>query len=67
MALIVILNMSNMPFLMVSTRPVIFLLYIFDIYRAIGCNALQLFVYDASNNIANMDLQFDKKLLIFLT
>ena len=37
--------------------PLFFLLYINDIYRAIGCNAVRLFADDASLIIGNRDLQ----------
>ena len=41
--------------------PLFFLLYINDIYRAIGCNAVRLFADDASLIIGNRDLQLAKE------
>ena len=40
--------------------PLFFLLYINDIYRASGCNAVRLFADDASLIIGNQDLQLAK-------
>ena len=41
--------------------PLFFLLYIYDIYRAIGCNAVILFADDASLIIGNQDLHLAKE------
>ena len=41
--------------------PLFFLLYINNIYRAIGCNAVRLFADDASLIIGNRDLQLAKE------
>ena len=41
--------------------PLFFLLYIYDIYRAIDCNAVILFADDASLIIGNQDLKKKKR------
>ena len=52
--------MSNTVFLKVLGL-LFFLLYINDIYRAIGCNAVRFFPDDASLIIGNQDLQLAKE------